>query len=475
MAESEVQLYVYDISGGMARTFLSSLLGGKPMNGIWHTAIVAYNKEYFFGSDGIMSCVPGQLIIGRPNQKISLGPTQIPYEVFMDHLEELGSTTFRGSCYHLFDHNCNSFSNELANFLTGKSIPSQITDLPRDVMETPIGNMIRQFVDSMSVAGASMFPEMQAGSNTRETINRVIGAERISPNKTADVRGNTSNTKDTSVGTGTSCNKQPETMAIAPPVKIYLDEKVLESYKERRDTIRALLRPNDFQSIEEVFEYVSLQQVDWSLHRNHLSVICNLILDASLTDEIRSIAGRLLLLALSRADFVDVCTHDSNQSLQNLIGRSDGIPHEVLLATAKSVCNFLAERRAVEWLFVHGGENQKSTSSSETVLAFGISCLLSENVDLAEIGCHIASNILHHDKVPGDVALRIGIALIEVVCSKGYPDQSENYIWFSLCECIKINNELVDLAKLNGLCLKTEEEQHPSITKYTQHVQLFFA
>lgn len=47
--------------------------------------------------------------------------------------------------YHLFNHNCNTFSNEVAQFLTGKRIPSYITDLPQEVMSTPFGAMIAQF------------------------------------------------------------------------------------------------------------------------------------------------------------------------------------------------------------------------------------------------------------------------------------------------------------------------------------------
>lgn len=38
--------------------------------------------------------------------------------------------------YHLLDNNCNSFSNEVAEFLTGNPIPSYITNLPAEVMET---------------------------------------------------------------------------------------------------------------------------------------------------------------------------------------------------------------------------------------------------------------------------------------------------------------------------------------------------
>ena len=42
----------------------------------------------------------------------------------------------RPECYHLLEHNCNTFSNELANFLTGNGIPSHITSLPQDVLNT---------------------------------------------------------------------------------------------------------------------------------------------------------------------------------------------------------------------------------------------------------------------------------------------------------------------------------------------------
>ena len=38
--------------------------------------------------------------------------------------------------YELFQHNCNNFTNELANFLTGKGIPQEILDLPNDVLNS---------------------------------------------------------------------------------------------------------------------------------------------------------------------------------------------------------------------------------------------------------------------------------------------------------------------------------------------------
>ncbi|OBS68830.1 hypothetical protein A6R68_02620 [Neotoma lepida] len=40
----------------------------------------------------------------------------------------------RGEAYNLFEHNCNTFSNEVAQFLTGRKIPSYITDLPSEAL-----------------------------------------------------------------------------------------------------------------------------------------------------------------------------------------------------------------------------------------------------------------------------------------------------------------------------------------------------
>jgi hypothetical protein len=43
---------------------------------------------------------------------------------------------YRPHDYHLLEHNCNNFSSEVAQFLTGKDIPSYITSLPDEVMST---------------------------------------------------------------------------------------------------------------------------------------------------------------------------------------------------------------------------------------------------------------------------------------------------------------------------------------------------
>jgi len=159
-----VQLYVYDMTRGMARV-LSPQLIGMQLDGIWHTGVVVYGKEYFFGGGGSISgnmagvnsvgnvnlsgvkyCVPGTTILGQPGQVLELGVTEVPESLLTEYLDELADSTFRMDSYSLFEHNCNHFSNELSEFLTGNKIPDHIVNLPQQVLNTPMGAMIRSMM-----------------------------------------------------------------------------------------------------------------------------------------------------------------------------------------------------------------------------------------------------------------------------------------------------------------------------------------
>ncbi|XP_022598487.1 desumoylating isopeptidase 1-like [Seriola dumerili] len=145
-----VKLYIYDLSRGMARQ-LSSVMLGKHLDGIWHTAIVVHGQEYFFVGEGINKCSPGGTPLGEPDSIVDLGFTEVPAELFTEYLTSLAESTYRGDTYNLFEHNCNSFSNEVAQFLTGKKIPSYITDLPSEVLSTPFGQALRPLLDSVVI------------------------------------------------------------------------------------------------------------------------------------------------------------------------------------------------------------------------------------------------------------------------------------------------------------------------------------
>ncbi|XP_062859199.1 desumoylating isopeptidase 1b [Trichomycterus rosablanca] len=145
-----VKLYVYDLSKGMARQ-LSPVLLGKQLEGVWHTAIVIYGEEFFFGGEGITSCLPGGTLLGEPNAMVDLGNTEVSKDIFTEYLSSLGESSYRPETYQLFEHNCNTFSNELAQFLTGRKIPSYITDLPSEVLSTPFGQALRPLIDSIAI------------------------------------------------------------------------------------------------------------------------------------------------------------------------------------------------------------------------------------------------------------------------------------------------------------------------------------
>uniref|UniRef100_A0ABI7ZC16 palmitoyl-protein hydrolase n=1 Tax=Felis catus TaxID=9685 RepID=A0ABI7ZC16_FELCA len=161
-----VKLYVYDLSKGLARRLSPIMLGegagggregagtagrGKQLEGIWHTSIVVHKDEFFFGSGGISSCPPGGTLLGPPDSVVDVGSTEVTEELFLEYLSSLGESLFRSEAYNLFEHNCNTFTNEVAQFLTGRKIPSYITDLPSEILSTPFGQALRPLLDSIQI------------------------------------------------------------------------------------------------------------------------------------------------------------------------------------------------------------------------------------------------------------------------------------------------------------------------------------
>ena len=102
--------------------------------------MVVYGREYYFGG-GIQEGQPGRTPYGTPIRMEDLGVTHVPREVFEDFLREI-APRYTPATYNLLNHNCNNFSEEAAQFLAGARLPSYILELPKEVMNSPIGALI---------------------------------------------------------------------------------------------------------------------------------------------------------------------------------------------------------------------------------------------------------------------------------------------------------------------------------------------
>lgn len=138
----KVELQIYDLSNGMASQ-LSPLLLGRTIEAIYHTGVLIYGYEYFYGG-GIICVKPEEItrLYGmKPIRTLNLGITEKTKKELNDHLESI-SKQFSSDNYDLLNHNCNHFSDNVVRFLLGQGIPSYILDLPNEVMRTPFGSMI---------------------------------------------------------------------------------------------------------------------------------------------------------------------------------------------------------------------------------------------------------------------------------------------------------------------------------------------
>lgn len=85
---TKVQINVYDISNGLASQ-MSQMILGKQIDGIWHTGVIVFGKEYYFGG-GICTDPIGQTPYGTPVKSlVAVGETEVPEELFQEYLQDI--------------------------------------------------------------------------------------------------------------------------------------------------------------------------------------------------------------------------------------------------------------------------------------------------------------------------------------------------------------------------------------------------
>ncbi|OAJ40549.1 hypothetical protein BDEG_24268 [Batrachochytrium dendrobatidis JEL423] len=149
---------------------LSMSLTGRQIDGIWHTSVAVFDKEYCFGQ-GIEVFPPNTDPHGTPIETITMGYTHIPKDVFDEYIANMRGI-WTADKYHLLDNNCNSFSDEVCQFLVGKHIPAHITGLPAEFLDTPFGKSIFSMIQGMY--GPSKFESTSASGSQSQSTGQAV-------------------------------------------------------------------------------------------------------------------------------------------------------------------------------------------------------------------------------------------------------------------------------------------------------------
>jgi len=126
-----VELAMYDISGGKGKYIPSFLTSGHKFEGIWHTGVLVFGKEYWYGG-GVFQSTPAKTPFGEPLRIVRLGKTLRSQKELMRYISDELRHQYTYGTYDVFTHNCNCFSNDVTRFLLDSAqIPEEVRLQPK--------------------------------------------------------------------------------------------------------------------------------------------------------------------------------------------------------------------------------------------------------------------------------------------------------------------------------------------------------
>ncbi|TKY55483.1 DeSI protein [Spatholobus suberectus] len=155
-SSSMVYLNVYDLTPANNYLYLFGV-------GIFHSGIEVHGMEYGFGAheyptSGVFEVEPRSCPGFIFRRSVLLGGTDMSYSEFRSFMERL-SAKYHGDTYHLIAKNCNHFTDEVCQQLTGKPIPAWVNRLAR------VGSFCNCLLpENLQVAAVTHIPEHLAHS-----------------------------------------------------------------------------------------------------------------------------------------------------------------------------------------------------------------------------------------------------------------------------------------------------------------------
>jgi len=160
--KTPVELLLYDLSKGASKRFSWALLG-REFEAIYHSSVLVFGSEFWYGGRVFKTVPPCVKCFGMPLMEsvvkltpscyhpdlmsVHLGYTLATMSEFRTFLSSNLAKNYRKDNYDVLTHNCNGFSNEATDFLTGASIPEQVINLPQLVMATTTAKLLRPLLN----------------------------------------------------------------------------------------------------------------------------------------------------------------------------------------------------------------------------------------------------------------------------------------------------------------------------------------
>ncbi|XP_055328540.1 uncharacterized protein LOC129581465 [Paramacrobiotus metropolitanus] len=482
MDESPVKIHIYDLSKGLARMF-SQMYLGKHLEGVWHTGIVVYGKEYFYGSMGIESCPPGTTVLGPPDTIVDLGTTALPYEIFMDWLNGAAMTTFKGSRYHLFDHNCNTFSSELAQFLTGKRLPSYVTDLTADVVSTPLGQQIRAMLESVqnSATATPVGPDPSREFVSSRTPvfdpeeEELIAAAQAAvsaplPRATPRLR-DPNDSEDDLDDLPTSAVSNLETKK---PITCN-DVDVTEAYGQLQTILHGKISVDDMEILDEIFEYATASDeaaLLLSISKSHFTFLNDILLSEDLKVTTKLPAVRLLQSLTRTSSAVNVlrfCPEHPVMEYLLFLGKQRNPDNMELVEALKMVCNACSTASGFSWMTdeTEWAEDEDAGHSTSNLLAtvqFCAWCLSKAHKDVQATALALAYNLSIPD-IPEQPAAIVYASLLKFISQPANCADAAlmSTLIGTLNNFTDANSVFADRLKTSGIDWDGLQSKHPKL------------
>ena len=143
---TKVSLIFYDISNRATKA-LSRLLFGKKIEGIWHTSILAFGYEWWYGGDCFQSRPFTTPFGPTPSRVVDLGDTTRSLQELKDFVRSKMRSKFNYTTYDVINNNCNNFTNDLSMFLLHQGIQKSVIALPSDLLSGGLAKLLRPFLN----------------------------------------------------------------------------------------------------------------------------------------------------------------------------------------------------------------------------------------------------------------------------------------------------------------------------------------